>query len=904
MRMIAGMIVLILALIAAHGAKAAGSVKFEEGPVAKKKGDGALVGFKLSGPTDVEVSVLNSKGEIVRHLAAGVLGNSEGSEQENPPPAPLRPGLTQVLEWDGKDDKGKPAQGGPFSFRVRAGIQPEFDGFPVHDPHGSGAVIGVVTAPDNQIYVFHKHSTANGNMGNFDIKVYDHDGHSVRNLKPFPADIPQERVEGTRAFSDEDGRLVPRIYNWEQLSFYDDLKHDRGRSITDSPMPAVDSKGNVYWIAGEARTRGPALMSLDADGGVSRPADEFIGPRILPDMNGLTMSTHYGRKGERPSLAASGDDKYIYVTSLGVNKKFEHYAALKGIKNPVAPVVFRFDAKTLSDGEVFLGKIDQTGTEGELLTMPRALAVANGKVYVADIRANRVVVYNEKDGSYAGQISVKNPDTVAVDPESGAVYVCVSGNPATLIKFDGYENGNELYRGKVPKGGRARIGAMTASEDGIRLWLPKMHYGPNFTCVEDTGEGFKILGDPRPDGQRANGPRDLSYDRIREELYVKTSGERWHRICGKTHEIKKTFSFGAPFEMGAYATQLLVRDDGNIVTLSYSPKRAMRLWTRDIKPLNWPGHDSNQGTTWGGIMTFSQNYMALHEDEIYFIPPGHYKQEGKDWRFSSLNVMGYDRKERRTAIWQLTRGSIPRVDAKGNIYIASMMREPGRIVPEFFDDKLKPIPDKLTPGVGWSSGRPSSGYWYSYMYGGIAKFPPEGGSIWHKEGEIPSSVVGEIPREITEAPKIKIDYHYYYNTREKGYLQNAEWFRYGFAPYSETYPVGTPTCMCEGAGFDVDAWGRVFYPNLGQYRVEMIDNNNNYIGNFGHYGNADSMGGGKMVETAHKYESTERAHPDIPLAWPTYVAVSDTHAYVNDTLSRRVVAARLNAELTETVAVP
>ena len=65
---------------------------------------------------------------------------------------------------------------------------------------------------------------------------------------------------------------------------------------------------------------------------------------------------------------------------------------------------------------------------------------------------------------------------------------------------------------------------------------------------------------------------------------------------------------------------------------------------------------------------------------------------------------------------------------------------------------------------------------------------------------------------------------------------------------------------------------RVFYPNLGQYRVEMIDNNN-YIGSFGHYGNADSIGGGKTSEFACKYESSGRSHPDIPLARPTCVAV-------------------------------
>ena len=40
--------------------------------------------------------------------------------------------------------------------------------------------------------------------------------------------------------------------------------------------------------------------------------------------------------------------------------------------------------------------------------------------------------------------------------------------------------------------------------------------------------------------------------------------------------------------------------------------------------------------------------------------------------------------------------------------------------------------------------------------------------------------------------------------------------------------------------------------------------------------------------------------PDIPLAWPTYVAVSDRWAYVADTVNRRVVRVKLNYAAEET----
>ncbi len=58
---------------------------------------------------------------MVRHLGAGLLGG------KTPPPAPLKAGLDQRLEWDGLDDYGKKPAGGPFKVRVRAGVRAAFE---------------------------------------------------------------------------------------------------------------------------------------------------------------------------------------------------------------------------------------------------------------------------------------------------------------------------------------------------------------------------------------------------------------------------------------------------------------------------------------------------------------------------------------------------------------------------------------------------------------------------------------------------------------------------------------------------------------------------------------------------------------------------------------------------------
>ena len=43
-------------------------------PAVTKIGNGFKIAFAVTKPTDVEVSILNVKGEVVRHLAAGALG--------------------------------------------------------------------------------------------------------------------------------------------------------------------------------------------------------------------------------------------------------------------------------------------------------------------------------------------------------------------------------------------------------------------------------------------------------------------------------------------------------------------------------------------------------------------------------------------------------------------------------------------------------------------------------------------------------------------------------------------------------------------------------------------------------------------------------------------------------------
>ncbi len=92
----------------------AGEVGFSAKPRAVREGGKVKISFAVSAPTDVEVAILDGKGKVVRHLAAGLLGKNA--------PSPFKEGaLKQDVFWDGKGNYGGSVKGARV--RVRLGMK-------------------------------------------------------------------------------------------------------------------------------------------------------------------------------------------------------------------------------------------------------------------------------------------------------------------------------------------------------------------------------------------------------------------------------------------------------------------------------------------------------------------------------------------------------------------------------------------------------------------------------------------------------------------------------------------------------------------------------------------------------------------------------------------------------------
>jgi hypothetical protein len=132
----------------------------------------------------------------------------------------------------------------------------------------------------------------------------------------------------------------------------------------------------------------------------------------------------------------------------------------------------------------------------------------------------------------------------------------------------------------------------------------------------------------------------------------------------------------------------------------------------------------------------------------------------------------------------------------------------------------------------------------------------------------------------------------------------AEWIHAGVGH------MGPWRCNCESISFDVDEFGRSFFPDLNLYRIRVIDTAGNAVTHFGGYGNAESRGPDSPVIDPKTGELRPRkpgeklkspfAKPEIALAWPVGVGVTDKFAYIGDPLNRRLLKVKLTYAITST----
>lgn len=811
---------------------------FAQEPQVKASAGGATISFAASHACSAEVAVLDAQARIVRHLASGLLG-------PNAPEPFKKDSLAQELVWDGKNDLGETAVSGPFRVRVGLGLRFKFDKLMGPNPTlPSSSVRALAVNKLGEVFVFHCYNAVHPSDGSLACMVYSREGKYLRTIMPYPANLPEDKLKGVKRIELEPGARVPFLYQAETRSFIP------GAGDVENHDALATADGRIVFVGRMEYQRyaqaGPLhAVVIHADGSV-------------PDSG--TVKTKIG-SGVSATLAFSPDEKTIYASDMRTSK--DHYGL------PVN-VIYTFG---LDDKEArpFLGG---SKAEGDLaLKDPKGICTdKDGQLFVADKGNDRVAVF-KPDGSFVGALKTVKPERVAINRKSGAVYVLGGAGINELHKFESWKHSEPMAKLTLPtfKHGGYRV-SMSMDDHGDKavLWLGSHAGGyAKFTVlrIEDAGAAFGKPQDLTTLGGNTSGNagmlNDLTLDRASETLYADLT----QRIEGRTgkrdqNPLKippKAYFLGANFAFGL---------DGNVYLHTSGQQNGVHRFTAGMKLQPFAGTADGYIPNPGSLRLRSRGLTADAQGRVLLLYQKPKPDPGDAQDANCLGLYGADGKPINEKLIDADIRSLNsvRTDYQGNIYMLVGLRPGKEVLPEGLKGKLPEgakDPDAVM-GVNF----------YPFIYGSVVKFGPEGGAI--RKG----------------SAGVHCNFNYNMTTEVKG----AKWIVSG-ASNVPSWRTGTQwmapdICLCESPRFDVDGFGRSFYPDAARYRVGVLDTNGNMLGTFGSYGNQDSGGPGSAIP-----------QPEIPFCWVQSVAVGDEAVYIGDRLNRRIVRVLLEHAVRKEVAV-
>jgi DNA-binding beta-propeller fold protein YncE len=783
------------------------AVAFTAGPEARRRGEEVVINFAVNRATDVAVYVENAKGEVVRHLVAGVLGEN--------PPAPLEPGLTQRLEWDGKDNAGRAVRVDGCRVRIRAGLLPKFDRMLARERAAVDGVVGLAVAPSGNLFVWQVLGGLHGGSAMSTCKVLDRSGKYVRtalrSVYPAVGQLSRQRPLVTL-----DGKLV--VVGHEEVA----------------------RTALRYRQTGLAR-----LVVVGADGSVPEPC---LGARLRKG-----FVSPYGS----PSLALSPDGKTIYATGLRApaSKGAFYHAVYRCAWRDESFKPFIGNERTSGDGPGSLR--DPSGIDTD----------AEGNIYVADRGNDRIAVF-KPDGSPLAQVKVEKPAWVEVHGKTGAMYVLAGALTNQLVKIDGYKSGKEVSRIRLKfRDNRMRFWPVLALDDSARppvLWLGG---GFNYPLrrVEDKANAFSAPTAVSLPGSLRGAGLDIVADQARDEVYV-FENTGLVRVEGRTGKRERL-----PLPKLGRGAVVAVGKDGFVYAHGANEGGAVLRFDRSFKPAPFGSSGSNKVPLPGTLRLHARGITAGYRGDVFVLwqKPDDQKKPGDGIQSNALAHFSPDGKLVNKCLIdaQFRCVNSPRVDAAGNIYLAVGARPGKEWVPEDFRklDLGKTRKQAFVQPHGFNAYDLN---WYALMYGSAVKFGPTGGVIRKGSGGLAAN----------------------FAYGSETHLKGAEWMC-PEACFPSWRTLGTPdVCLCEASCFDVDGFGRSFFPDTLRWQIGVIDARGNRICSFGDYGNADSAGAGSAIPK-----------PDIPLGWAQAVAASDEAVYVTDRLNRRALRVKLTCAADQTV---
>ncbi|MBA4387927.1 MAG: hypothetical protein C0404_08090 [Verrucomicrobia bacterium] len=799
--------------------------EFTQKPAVEKKGERWLVTFASKANCDATVSILGPDGKIINHLASGVLG-------KNAPSPFLQNSLAQKIEWDGKDDLGKPAPAG-CKVHVGLGFKPVHGGVFLEAKNclpASDCVNGMTVAPDGKLYVHYNFTR---------LASVNRDATVDRYIMPMGA----EAAKKSSVFSiaeRPDGGKFPLLPGWAnfplpniEVPLFPEFPWKYGKGHSKVLGLAVTKSGDIYaaWRMFRKGDLAQGFIHLPPDG--TMPKD-YQGP-IVKTFKGQNNQVAYS--GIIPVWCAmTPDEKSLYISgtssSLGGNEAYK-----------IDHCIYQISVTNQVDQPPFAGEKGVAGSDDKHFNWPRGVACGkDGNVYVADYLNDRIVVL-KPDGSFSKSLKVERPECVGVGGD-GSVYAVTLkfGNEAKNLWKNGYPlvlqatkcDAKKLVKlsadGKVeasldlpphvkavqmsghPAG--APMIAVDAEARPTIIWVGSAAPGEPIWKVEDKGaELAKVatvpMGQELPSFYTHNATPTIGASPYRDEVYADA-------ILPKGSHTFRLTPDGKMEQFPIRSDYLTVMPDGTV--WMRSSKNVLQHFDYDGKPI--AGHKElpicwTASVEWKGLKA-----VAAGRDGDLFIDynlcAGNYgggnfeamrgpKPPKLPIRLDPVEVWRFgpdgELKTKGVAKGFSARASTMTVGKNGNIYIGDGDFEP-----------VETIPLGLL-GVNKAWDKP---FWKRGT-GSVHKFEPEGA-------------------EINIDPGTK-DYQKFVKVTYK----NLIWKSYCYSP-NPTEADGMMECACGAGRFSLDGYDRAVVPDIYTFGVHLLDANGNRICTFGTYGNTADRG--------------------------------------------------------------
>lgn len=887
---------------------------FTKRPTALRDGNEVRITFAVKDYCDVTVAIEAKDGKIIRHLASGVLGPNA--------PAPFKKSaLEQTLTWDGKDDAGRDVDRMQlFTARVSLGLKPRFERTLFWSPHkrtrGQKRMQfgSILSATPEGVYAY------DGGNGEH-IRLFDHEGNYVRTIHPPPADKLSAFKGLIRRTFPQDGKELPLKYGLSQNTF---LTTNLLEDTTKWPTRHAGNVDGMTVSGDRIYLTGKRLNLLATDG--STGGATLHGPELWFTVKLGVMHEYKGGIEKLPpeSTAVSPDGKYLYMTGYFYTRSW-HQGGLNGVA--------RMPADASERPEPFLGHLKQGNpgtTEGQFNVAASVAVDTKGRIYVADFLNDRIQVF-DADGGHLKSIKITKPALVQVNPKNGEIYVFSwsvphkmhaqktqprltrlgpFGDPKTLASFpldiqcptldghachaavDFWTSPTTIWISESPTTASYRRPQLERA--GIRLYVEQ---GGKLVVKRDFNkDALKEVGFIRPP---ENLRQRLRFDPAQNRLYACTSHAEWRtrgpsmldvaRIDPNTGKAERV---ALPFDAEDLAFDL----DGKayLRTKNKVARFDPADWQED--PFHY-GEEVPEMTTWG---------LSRHCAISAIVAPG----PGVDLTYQAgamhVTPKGF-------VVVPLWCGEVPRdkTERSGEkIRISGTTRSfkpkayPGRAgswAVQVWDSEGNPIHEDAAPGVGRMSsvamdpednlyvmlagvGRVKGKKYENPVSCAVFRMKP-GTRILSPKATTPLSSKPTRPHEVLGVDGVG-----------DVWIEKADWVRGGAGLNGKR-----SGCLCRSQSeMSLDAFARVFLPEVDRYSVLVVDANGNEIVRIGTYGNVDD--GMPIVKDGGPPTPRSIGGDEVALMHAPFLAVhTDRRLFVGDVGNARICAVKLGYHAEEKV---